>query len=68
MVRKEDAVNSDQRWVLSALEHDQLAKAKKHPIMRRRLRGPALWVLAALRVYLLFMMVVVVYQIWASMR
>jgi len=71
MVRKEEAsVNSssDQSWVLSALEHDQLAKAKKHPIARRRLNGASLFVVTALRIYLLFMMVVVVYQVWISTR
>jgi hypothetical protein len=70
MVKKEDVqtLSSDQGWILSALEHDQLAKAKKHTIARRQLKGPALWALGALRIYLLFMMLVVVYQVWVSMR
>lgn len=71
MVRKQEAQldsSSDQQWILSALEHDQLAKAKKHPIARRRLKGGSLLVLGALRVYLLFMMAVVVYQVWISTK
>jgi hypothetical protein len=57
---------SDQSWVLSSLEHDQLARAKKHPIPRRRLKGPELLILWALRLYLLFMMAVVAYQVWIA--
>ncbi len=59
---------ADQTWVLSSLEHDQLVKAKKHPIPRRHLKGGELAVLWALRVYLLFMMAVVAYQVWAAAR
>jgi hypothetical protein len=74
MVRKEaqvsssspDQAGSDQSWVLTSLEHDQLVRAKKHLIPRRHLKGPELMVLWALRVYLLFMMAVVVYQVWVA--
>jgi hypothetical protein len=59
---------SDQTWVLSTLEHDQLAKAKKHPIPRRHLKGAELLVLWALRLYLIFMMTVVGYQVWIAAR
>jgi len=59
---------SDQTWVLSSLEHDQLANAKKHPIPRRHLKGPELLVLWGLRLYLLFMMAVVAYQVWIAAR
>jgi hypothetical protein len=59
---------SDQTWILSSLEHDQLAKAKKHPIPRRHLKGPELLVLWSLRLYLLFMMAVVAYQVWIAAR
>ncbi len=59
---------TDQSWVLSTLEHDQLAKAKKHPIPRRRLKGFELLILWAFRLYLLFMMVVVGYQVWTAAR
>jgi hypothetical protein len=57
---------SDQTWVLISLEHDQLVKARKHPIPRRHLKGPELLVLWALRLYLLFMMAVVAYQVWSA--
>jgi hypothetical protein len=59
---------SDQTWVLSSLEHDQLVKAKKHPIPRRHLKGPELVVLWALRLYLIFMTAVVAYQVWLAAR
>ncbi len=67
-MKKDDthAVASDRSWVLSSLEHDQLVKAKKHFIPRRRLKGPELFVLWALRLYLIFMMVVVAYQVWIA--
>jgi hypothetical protein len=58
----------DQDLVLSSLEHDQLARAKKHAIPRRHLKGPELVVLWSLRVYLLFMMAVVVYQVWIAVH
>jgi len=69
MVRKEEAQDfsrSDQDMVLSSLEHDQLVRAKKHFITRRILKGPELVVLWGLRIYLLFMMAVVVYQVWTA--
>jgi hypothetical protein len=69
MVRKEEAQifsSSDQNLVLSSLEHDQLARAKKHFIPRRHLKGRELVVLWGLRMYLLFMMAVVVYQVWIA--
>ncbi len=59
---------SDQTWVLSTLEHDQLAKAKKHYIPRRQLKGIELTILWSLRIYLLFMMTVVAYQVWIAAR
>jgi hypothetical protein len=57
---------ADQTLVLSSLEHDQLANAKKHPIPRRQLKGPELLILWSLRLYLLFMMTVVAYQVWLA--
>ena len=59
---------ADQKLALSSLEHDQLVKAKKHFIPRRHLKGPELAVLWALRIYLLFMMAVVGYQVWIAAR
>jgi hypothetical protein len=58
--------SADQQLALSSLEHDQLVRAKKHFIPRRHLKGPELLVLWALRIYLLFMMAVVGYQVWIA--
>jgi hypothetical protein len=60
--------NADQSWILSTLEPDQLVKAKKHPIPRRHLKGPQLVLLWTLRLYLIFMMTVVAYQVWIAAR
>ena len=69
MVKTELPISSaDETLVLSSLEHDQLVKAKKHLIPRRHLKGPELLVLWALRLYLLFMMAVVAYQVWVAAR
>jgi len=57
---------ADQNLVLSSLEHDQLVGAKKHPIPRRRFNAPELAVIWALRIYLIFMMAVVGYQVWTA--
>jgi hypothetical protein len=57
---------SDQSWVLSSLEHDQLSRARKQPIPRRRLKGFELFILWTLRLYLLFMVAVVAYQVWIA--
>jgi hypothetical protein len=57
---------ADQQLALSSLEHDQLVKARKHLIARRHLKGPELVVIWALRIYLLFMMAVVGYQVWIA--
>jgi len=55
-------------WVLSSLEPDQLVKGHKRPISRRHLKGPELAIIWSLRIYLLFMMFVVLYQIWMAAR
>lgn len=57
---------SEQELVLSTLEPEQLAEAKKVRVPRRRLRGRELLVLWFLRIYLLFMMAVVAYQAWIA--
>ena len=59
---------ADQTLVLSSLEHDQLVGAKKHHIPRRHLKGPELLILWSLRLYLLFMIAVVIYQVWTAAR
>ncbi len=62
----ETFTSSDQELVLSSLEPEQLAGLKKHLIPRRHLKGPEKFVMWSLRIYLLFMIVVVLYQVWAS--
>ena len=63
---REAITSSDQELVLSSLEPEQLAGLKKHVIPRRHLKGPEKFVMWSLRIYLLFMIVVVLYQVWAS--
>jgi len=58
--------SSDQELGLSSLEPEQLAGLKKHLIPRRHLNGTEKFVMWSLRTYLLFMIVVVLYQVWAS--
>jgi hypothetical protein len=57
---------SEQDLVLATLEPDQLAEAKKQRVPRRHLKGRELLVLWFLRIYVLFMIVVVIYQAWTG--
>jgi hypothetical protein len=59
---------AEQDLVLSTLEHDQLVTAKNHPIPPRHLTRLELAILWALRLYVLFMMIVVGYQFWIAAR
>lgn len=60
--------SADQELVLSSLELDQLAARKKSPIPRRELHRYEKVLLWSLRIYLLFMIGVVIYQILAGAR
>jgi hypothetical protein len=62
------SVSSNQELVLSSLELDQLAGVKKQPIPRRHLRGFEKFALWSLRIYVLFMIAVVIYQVLAGTR
>jgi len=53
-------------WILSTLERDQLVTEKAAPVPRRRLGGGELFLLWALRIYVVFMMAVVFWQAWAA--
>lgn len=60
--------SEDHDLALAVLEHDQLATAKSLRYPRRRLKGGELIVLWALRIYLLFMVAVVLYQLVGGAR
>lgn len=64
----EHVSDAEAGFVLSTLEHDQLVSAKNVSVPRRKLRGSELFLLWALRLYLLFMMVVVFWQAWTATR
>ena len=57
---------ADQSIAISTLEPDQFVAAKKRPISRRHFNGPELLILWSLRLYLLFMMAAVGYQVWLA--
>jgi hypothetical protein len=52
--------------VLSSLEQDQLAQARQQSLPRRPLKRVEVFLLSSLRLYLLFMLAVVVYQVWTG--
>lgn len=52
--------------ILASLEPDQLTQAKLRKIPRRYLRRSQVLLLWSLRAYVLLMLVVVIYQVWAG--
>lgn len=68
MSEREHVSDADAGFALSTLEHDQLVAAKREPIPRRQLQGGELALVWALRLYLVFMLVVVFWQAWIAVR
>lgn len=55
-------------WVLDVLEPDQLVGAKKEHYPRARLGGGIRILMWAMRAYVIFMLVVVGYQVWVTIH
>jgi hypothetical protein len=68
MSEREHVSDAAAGFVLSTLEHDQLVAAKREPVPRRQLKGGELALVWALRIYLVFMMVVVFWQAWTAVK
>jgi hypothetical protein len=65
---EQESSDYEKSVVLSALEHDQLVKARKRFFPRRQLKGAEFGILWALRIYVILMMFVVAYQVWIAAR
>jgi hypothetical protein len=63
----EKSVATGAAEVLGSLEPGQLSGSKRH-FARRYLKGPQVFLLWALRVYVLFMIAVVLYQFWSGIQ
>ncbi len=61
-----ESPESEQELVLTSLERDQLTGIKQRHCPRRELKGYEAAVVWSLRIYLIFMMGVVIYQIWTG--
>jgi len=58
----------ESEWVMHSLEADQLASARAEHYPRRKLKRSEVILFWGLRLYLLFMMGVVCYQVWTTAR
>ncbi len=58
--------HTEAEWVLSSLEMSQLVRERNKPIPRRLLRGRELILLWGLRIYVIFMMMVVLWEVWIA--
>jgi hypothetical protein len=59
---------ASEAWVLEVLEPDQLVQAKEERLGRARLGRGTQLLMWALRGYVLFMLVVVGYQVWTTIH
>jgi hypothetical protein len=66
--KHEHVSDADAGFVLSTLEPDQLAEAKRVSVPRRQLRGGELALLWGLRIYVVFMLAIVFWQAWVATR
>jgi len=65
-IEKQQDQDTDASSVLASLEPDQLSQAKRRHVPRRILRPSQVLLLWSLRLYLLFMLAVVIYQVWTG--
>ncbi len=63
-----NAPDSANRGILSSLEPDQLTGAKLQQLPRRHLKASEIFLLWSLRIYVLFMIGVVVYQLLGGVQ
>ena len=59
--------NRSEAWVRDVLEPDQLSTAK-HPVGRLALTGKTIVLLWGLRVYVVFMVLLIAFQIWNALH
>jgi hypothetical protein len=60
------ALAENSEWVKSTLDADQLSAAKAKHYPRRKLKRSEKLLFWALRIYLLFMLGIVLYQVWTT--
>jgi hypothetical protein len=60
------AIAENSEWVKSTLDADQLSAAKAKHYPRRKLKRSEALLFWALRIYLLFMLGIVLYQVWTT--
>lgn len=60
------ALAENSEWVRSTLDADQLSAAKAKHYPRRKLKPGEMLLFWALRIYLLFMLGIVLYQVWTT--